>query len=271
MACQSLIGANFDNLVRELGRYRPSSRFQSIALKFCAANLLDCSLSQRCHFVTAELPSNTDAIKSEAEDKRAHPRSKRDQIVAAAIKVFLENGYKATSMNRVADQAGVIKATIYSHFKDKEQLFIAIIEELTIKKIDLNYEDLEPLMVLSPEMFIEQVSNKFSVLMEDPEYLRLFRLMVGESERFPELASIYVKTVILRGMDLATTYFDRHPELNIADSAAMAHICAGSFVSLMTWQQILGGKKIRTLEVERVTKMLKTLICDGAQHRGKNN
>jgi hypothetical protein len=95
--------------------------------------------------------------------------------------------------------------------------------------------------------------------------------MVGESERFPELASIYVKTVILRGMDLATAYFDRHPELNIADSAATAHICAGSFVSLMTWQQVLGGKKIRTLEVERVTKMLKALICNGAQYRGENN
>lgn len=247
------------------------SIFQTFTIEIEPTNLLDCPLPERCHLVTAELPSNTDQVKSETEDKRAHPRSKRDQIVAAAIKVFLENGYKATSMNRVADQAGVIKATIYSHFKDKEQLFIAIIEELTIKKIDLNYEDLEPLMVLPPEMFIDQVSNKFSVLMDDPDYLRLFRVMVGESERFPELASIYVKTVILRGMDLATAYFDRHPELNIADSAATAHICAGSFVSLMTWQQVLGGKKIRTLEVERVTKMLKALICNGAQYRRENN
>ena len=221
--------------------------------------------------MTAELPSNTDSLKSAVDDKRVHPRSKRDQIVAAAIQVFLENGYKATSMNRVAEQAGVIKATIYSHFKDKEQLFIAIIEELTIKKIDLNYEDLEPLMALPPDVFIDQVSHKFAVLMDDPDYLRLFRVMVGESERFPELASIYVKTVILRGMDLATAYFDRHPELNIEDSAAMAHICAGSFVSLMTWQQILGGKKLRTLEIERVTKTLKTLICGGAKYRGKDH
>ncbi len=194
--------------------------------------------------------------------KKVHSRSKRDQIVQAAIKVFLENGYKATSMNRVAQEAGVIKATIYSHFKDKEQLFIAIIEELTVKKIDLNYEDLDPIMALSPDQFIDLISSKFSVLMNDPQYHRLFRLMVGESERFPELATIYVKTVILRGMDLATQYFDHHPELRIEDSAAMAHICAGSFVSLMAWQQVLGGNKLRPLEASRVKNMLRALICE---------
>jgi hypothetical protein len=65
---------------------------------------------------------------------KINPRSKREQIVRAALKVFLEKGYAATSMNRVADEADVIKATIYSHFKDKEQLFVAIIEEATIAK-----------------------------------------------------------------------------------------------------------------------------------------
>lgn len=200
-----------------------------------------------------------------ADDKPAHPRSKRDQIVRAAIKVFLENGFKATSMNRVAEEAGVIKATIYSHFKDKDQLFIAIIEELTLKKTGLNYDDLGPLIAMEPADFVEVVSDKFSALLNDPEYHRLFRVMVGESERFPELANIYVKTVISKGMDLTIKYFDAHPELNIEDSAAMAHICAGSFVSLMAWQKVLGGEKIMPLEFSRVKKMLKTLICDRIQ------
>jgi AcrR family transcriptional regulator len=195
-------------------------------------------------------------------EEKPHPRSKRDQIVRAAIKVFLENGFKATSMNRVAEEAGVIKATIYSHFKDKEQLFIAIVEELTLKKVDLNYEDLTPVLALTPDQFVDMVSDKFAALLNDPEYHRLFRVMVGESERFPELATIYVKTVISKGMDLAIKYFDAHPELNIEDSAAMAHICAGSYVSLMAWQKVLGGEKVMPLEFSRVKRMLKVLICE---------
>jgi len=206
--------------------------------------------------------SEPTGAKSPEKSKKSHSRSKRDQIVLAAIDVFLENGYKATTMKRVAEEAGVIKATIYSHFKDKEQLFVAIIEELTLKKVNLPYENLEPILALPPDQFIDLISSKFLVLMNDPQYHRLFRLMVGESERFPELASIYVKTVILRGMDLAAQYFERHRELRIEDSAAMAHICAGSFVSLMAWQQVLGGNKIRPLEFSRVKKMLSQLICE---------
>jgi TetR/AcrR family transcriptional regulator of autoinduction and epiphytic fitness len=194
----------------------------------------------------------------ETLDKQ-HPRSKREQIVRAAVKIFLENGYKATSMNRVADEAGVIKATIYSHFKDKEQLFAAIIEELTIKKTRLRYTD-ESILECSPEQFIERMGNMFKILMDDPEYHALCRVMAGESGRFPELAELYVKTVIMPGMDMASAYFTHHPELKIADPQALAHICAGSFVSLIFWQNVLGGKKLRTLEFERVKNTLKQLV-----------
>jgi AcrR family transcriptional regulator len=56
---------------------------------------------------------------------------KRQQIVEGAISIFLQHGYEGTGMNQVADAAGVTKQTIYSHFGDKEGLFIAIIQELT--------------------------------------------------------------------------------------------------------------------------------------------
>lgn len=187
-------------------------------------------------------------------------RGKRDQIIKAAVKVFLENGYAGTSMNRVAEEADVIKATIYSHFKDKEQLFVAIVEELTVKKVAIDFDKPELLMDLSSDAFLDTLTDKFCRLMRDPEYHSLFRVLVGESERFPELANIYVRTVIMRGMTLASKYFEHHKELNIQDPQAMAHICAGSFISLMVWQHIMGGKQIYELEATRVTEMLKSLL-----------
>lgn len=50
-------------------------------------------------------------------------RKKRSQIVEAALETFLELGYEGASMNLVAERAGVIKQTIYSHFQDKQSLF----------------------------------------------------------------------------------------------------------------------------------------------------
>ena len=189
--------------------------------------------------------------------RRGRPQSKRDDIVTAAVEVFLEKGYAGTSISEVAKAAGVIKATIYSHFKDKEQLFTAIIEEITIKKMNMDFDAMSSLLPeLTPRQFIERMYKKFSLLEKDPQYLRLVRILIGESARFPELAEVYLKVVLLKGMSLATKYFDLHPELKIKDSFAAGHIVGGSFWSLLVWQQILGGAKIRPLESKRVKNLL---------------
>lgn len=189
--------------------------------------------------------------------RRGRPQSKREDIVTAAVEVFLDRGYAATSISEVAKEAGVIKATIYSHFKDKEQLFTAIIEEITVKKMQLDFEVMaKSLPDMSPRQFIERMHKKFSMLEKDPQYLRLVRILIGESARFPELPELYLKVVLLKGMTFATKYFEVHPELNIKDSFAAGHVVGGSFWSLLVWQQILGGSKIRPLESKRVKNLL---------------
>lgn len=187
-------------------------------------------------------------------------RGKREQIVKAAVKIFLEKGFAATSMNAVAEEAGVIKATIYSHFKDKEQLFAAIIQEITLKKVPIDLANPEPMLALAPEEFIDLFTEKFCRLLKDPEYHALFRVLIGEAERFPQLANIYVRTVIMPSMGLVTKYYEIHKELEISDAQATAHICAGSFISLMLWQQILGGEKLLPIEASRVKETLKAMI-----------
>ncbi len=51
----------------------------------------------------------------------------RQAIEDAALKLFLENGYHATSMRQIADQAGLALGGIYNHFPNKEEIFSAIV------------------------------------------------------------------------------------------------------------------------------------------------
>lgn len=53
---------------------------------------------------------------------------KRQNILNAAKAVFLKNGYHGSSMNHIAQEAGVTKLTVYNHFQDKQNLFICAIE-----------------------------------------------------------------------------------------------------------------------------------------------
>lgn len=55
--------------------------------------------------------------------------NKRDIIIEEARKLFNSYGYKKVSMDELAKQANVTKKTIYSYFKDKEELFKYFIEE----------------------------------------------------------------------------------------------------------------------------------------------
>lgn len=198
--------------------------------------------------------------------KRGRPVSKRHEIVRAAVKVFLENGYAATSMNRVADEAGVIKATIYSHFKDKEQLFTAIFQEVVLNKVEVDFEKLEPHVVTLPiDQFIETLYTRFKVLENDPEYATLLRLLIGESGRFPELPEIYTKLIVNKGMLLAKTYFDAHPEYGIEDSLAAAHCVCGLFFSRFVWQRILGAERVLPLETDRIKAVILDLIQSKAR------
>uniref|UniRef100_A0A7C1FHP3 TetR/AcrR family transcriptional regulator n=1 Tax=Caldilinea aerophila TaxID=133453 RepID=A0A7C1FHP3_9CHLR len=54
----------------------------------------------------------------------------REMILQAAQRLFVERGYPGISMRKIADAVGVTKAALYYHFRDKEQLFLALLENV---------------------------------------------------------------------------------------------------------------------------------------------
>lgn len=191
----------------------------------------------------------------------AFSQAKRKQIVDGAMKAFLKYGYAGTSMNRVAEEAGVIKQTIYSHFADKESLFTAIIENLTLAHFRVEFGDDIP-TEQTPEVALRKLASVFSGRQNDPSYIALMRTVIGESDRFPELARLYTRTVIKPGIQLLTRYLNAHPELQIADTEAAARIFCGSLVSHILMQHILYGKEIIPYEIDRSIEMLIMLLLE---------
>lgn len=64
-------------------------------------------------------------------NRRTQPQAeKRAELLSAARELFVAEGYDATPMNRIARQAGVTPNTIYWYFKDKDQLLLAVLDEL---------------------------------------------------------------------------------------------------------------------------------------------
>jgi len=178
--------------------------------------------------------------------------------VEAAIKVFLTEGYAGTTLQKVADEADVIRATIYSHFENKNQLFVAIVEELTVNRFGEGFE--QRLLSANPADFVFLLKDFFQQKRQDKEFLALLRIVIAESERFPELATLYFKTIFHRGISIGCRYFEQHKELGVKDPYAMAAIVGGSMASCLINQELLHGKEVAPLELHDIAETLAELI-----------
>jgi len=110
---------------------------------------------------------------------------KFDQVLEGARQVFLSDGFEGASVDDIARAAGVSKATLYSYFPDKRFLFmqVARIEcarqaDHAIETIDMDAPVRDVLTAIAIEM-VEFFTSDFGQ--------RIFRICVGESDRFPEL------------------------------------------------------------------------------------
>lgn len=163
---------------------------------------------------------------------------KQQRILAAALKVFSEAGYSAASMDAIALDAEVSKPTLYMYFGSKEQLF----ESMMVAQRDLM---LEPFEHPSGDMVHDLVDFAwhYADVVMRPEFLSLARLIIGETQRFPEIGRAYQKAGPDKLLNGIISYFEsQRAKGNLAfDDGELA---AQDF-----WALILSAPRNRALHV----------------------
>ena len=110
-------------------------------------------------------------------------------ILAAAERAFLAAGFGAVTMDAIARDAGVSKATVYAHFHGKEALFGAVIAHLSERRFGgFSAEALDPRDI---EASLTTIAARFLDLVLSPEGIALNRIIVGEVARFPALGEVF--------------------------------------------------------------------------------
>lgn len=166
---------------------------------------------------------------------------KHRAIQQAGTEVFLEAGYEAATMDAIAAKAGVSKQTVYNHFQSKDGLFKATVADLTSALM-------APLVVRErggqpPEQLLCALALDYLALMLRPSSLALYRLVVAESPRFPELvAEIYA---VGTGRMVATLadylgWETRNGRLRVADPPLAAEQFVGMLTGRLQLRALLG-------------------------------
>lgn len=111
--------------------------------------------------------------------------AKETQIVDAARRLFLEQGYEVTSMDAIAAEAGVSKRTVYSHFRSKELLFVEIMSAMCTHFGVGPHEAIDP--AAPPERFLCAAAKFVLNKIMDPRMQSVMRTIVGNTAAFPEM------------------------------------------------------------------------------------
>ena len=117
---------------------------------------------------------------------------KRTAIIEAAHELFLQKGYAGTSMDDVAARAAVSKQTVYKNFADKQRLFTEVITS-DVGRIESTTEAQMAAMPDSTDLAgdLRAFARDHLAGVMQPGRLRLRRMLIGEAERFPELAQAW--------------------------------------------------------------------------------
>lgn len=148
---------------------------------------------------------------------------KYDDVLAGAREVFLTQGFEGASVDDIARAAGVSKATLYSYFPDKRLMFLEVAKAECCRQV-LGAESrisakvaLKDALLIAAVTLVEFFTSQF--------YLRMFRVVVAESERFPELGRQFYETGPAMARERMVEYLteaEARGEVQIDDKALAA-------------------------------------------------
>ena len=215
-------------------------------------------------------PSKTTATDHSAprKDTEAPRWSRRkaarpQELVAAALELFVERGFAATRLEDVAAAAGVSKGTVYLYFANKEELFKTVVRENLVPALARGTDLVDRFEGTTPELLRELLRGWWGLIGATP-VSGLTKLIMAESGNFPDIARFYQEEVMVPGDELFTRVLARGVERGefraLPPNPTTTLVCA-PLVFLMLWQRSFGLYSHKEIDPDAyLDNLLETLL-----------
>ena len=126
----------------------------------------------------------------------------KQEILEAALDLFSVQGFEATSLSQIADAVGIRKASLYSHFENKQAILDALVRDVLDRyaqrcifaKTDWDkYEDAEEEPALTLDSAAQMIMGQIRYILHDPHISRERKMLVMEQFQNTELAKLQTK------------------------------------------------------------------------------
>ena len=136
---------------------------------------------------------------------------RREAIIQAAMELFSQNGYENTSLQMIITRSGGSRRMIYSEFGDKEGLLCTVLADCSnllsepLRSVALANESIDTSLQMIGEALINSLLS--------PQRIGFYRMLVKESQRFPQFGVQFLKSGPGMSYQLLSKYFDEQVEL----------------------------------------------------------
>jgi TetR/AcrR family transcriptional regulator, mexJK operon transcriptional repressor len=191
----------------------------------------------------------------------------RERLRTAAHRLFVRQGYQATSIEAILAEAGISsKETFYRYYPGKEALFIDVLSHLTMEQPDFSQRFAAlplPHDLPSLRRALLQLSREILSMMCQPGYLPLVRMIIAESPRFPQLGTLFFSTVTQRGLATITSLLQAAREQQVIadiDFDAVSRMLLGGLLSYAISGLISAEEQAQPPPPERAEALIEVIM-----------
>ncbi|WP_223424282.1 TetR/AcrR family transcriptional regulator [Tateyamaria pelophila] len=176
------------------------------------------------------------------------------QVLEGARQVFMADGFEGASVDDIARQANVSKATLYSYFPDKRLLFMEVANQECARQSQAAIDNID--MNAPPRQVLSQAGRHFLRFITSKFGQQVFRICVAESDRFPEIGRAFYRSGPERMRAEMAEYFVgsiARGEL-VIDDLTLAADQFGELCKADLWPRLMFGviASVTEADIERV-------------------
>ena len=185
----------------------------------------------------------------------------KQEILEASLDLFSVKGFEATSISQIANAVGIRKASLYSHFENKQAILDALVKDVLdqyaersiFAKADWDeYDDAEDKSALTPDAAAQMILGQIRYILHDPHISKARKMLAMEQFRNAELAKLQTKqnyTDVMRYFTGLVKHLIRNGILADEDPEIMAaQLC----LPISTWINLCDREPDREQEVMEV-------------------
>jgi TetR/AcrR family transcriptional regulator len=172
-----------------------------------------------------------------------HKRERRkdarpEELLSAALELFVEKGFAATRTEEVAQRAGVSKGTLFIYFPSKEELFKAVVRENIVRPQTEGAEEIARFEGSSAEL-LAYLMIEWWRRYGATQASGISKLVMSEASNFPDLANFFQEEVVSPGHALIASVLQRgmdRGEFRQVDMKLTVHSVLAPLLFLVTWK-----------------------------------